>query len=108
MPCSCVAAELFADTPTLPRGMPQRLIAAFLLLLVLLLSWGCSTLDEKQRAWIFQPSDRAWGSSADEAEGMDDVWIDFKSRVTGEPSRLHGLWLEADRPRTDDPVLLYL
>ena len=30
-----------------------------------LLTLGCATLDEKQRAWIFQPSDRAWGGSAD-------------------------------------------
>jgi alpha-beta hydrolase superfamily lysophospholipase len=39
---------------------------------------------------------------------MDDVWIEFPSRVTGEPSRLHGLWLESDHPRADEPVLLYL
>jgi len=88
--------------------MPHRLIAAALLLVVLLFSWGCSALDENQRAWIFQPSDRAWGSSAEEAEGMDDVWIDFPSRVTGQPSRLHALWLEAEHPRADEPVLLYL
>jgi hypothetical protein len=27
--------------------------------LAALLTLGCATLDEKQRAWIFQPSDRA-------------------------------------------------
>ncbi len=77
-------------------------------LLAGLLTFGCSTLDEKQREWIFQPSDRAWGGSAHLAEGMDDVWIEFDSRVTGGPVKLHGLWLAADKPRADAPVLLYL
>ncbi|HSW20537.1 MAG TPA: alpha/beta fold hydrolase [Ramlibacter sp.] len=72
------------------------------------LSLGCSTLDEKQRAWIFQPSDSSWGGSAALAEGMDSVWIDFPSRVTGEPVRLHGLWLAADEPAPGAPVMLYL
>ncbi|MCJ0762598.1 alpha/beta hydrolase [Variovorax terrae] len=69
---------------------------------------GCATLDEKQRTWIFQPSDRAWGNLT--AEGMDDVWIEFPSQVSGQPAKLHGLWLaaadEATRPAA--PVLLYL
>ncbi len=65
---------------------------------------GCATLDERQRAWIFQPSDRSWGGLT--AEGMDDVWIDFKSEATGQPVKLHGLWVAAERP--DAPVLLYL
>ncbi|MBX3586846.1 MAG: alpha/beta fold hydrolase [Ramlibacter sp.] len=70
---------------------------------------GCATLDEKQRAWIFQPSDRAWGGTASLAEGMDDVWISFTSKVTGEPVKLHGLWLPADGPASPQtPVLLYL
>jgi alpha-beta hydrolase superfamily lysophospholipase len=69
--------------------------------LVALLAGGCSTLDERQREWIFQPSDRSWGNSEAMTEGMDHVWIDFKSNVTGEPARLHGLWLGT-------PVLLYL
>ncbi|HZY19545.1 MAG TPA: alpha/beta fold hydrolase [Ramlibacter sp.] len=86
----------------------KRVLAATLVLLTALLSWGCATLDEKQRAWIFQPSDRAWGGSASYAEGMDDVWIAFDSRVTGSPAKLHGLWLEADDVRADTPVLLYL
>ena len=57
--------------------------------LVALLAGGCSTLDERQREWIFQPSDRSWGNSEAMTEGMDHVWIDFKSNVTGEPARLH-------------------
>ena len=72
------------------------------------LSLGCSTLDEQQRTWIFQPSDKSWAGAADAAEGMEDVWIDFPSQISGEPARLHALWLEADSPAPDTPVLLYL
>jgi hypothetical protein len=39
------------------------------------------------------------------AEGMDDVWMS-STRATGQPTRLHGLWLAAERPGA--PVLLYL
>lgn len=69
---------------------------------------GCGTLDEKQRAWIFQPSDRSWGGSAALAQDMDDVWIEFDSKVTGAPAKLHGLWLAARHRAGDGPVLLYL
>ena len=86
----------------------RRLLPALLAVLMLLLTWGCSTLDEQQRNWIFQPSDRAWGGSASAAEGMDQVWITFDSKATAQPAKLHGLWLEADHPRADTPVLLYL
>ena len=72
------------------------------------LTVGCTTLDQRQREWIFQPGDRAWGGSASYAEGMQDVWIEFPSQVTGRPSRLHGLWLPADERADDGPVLLYL
>jgi alpha-beta hydrolase superfamily lysophospholipase len=73
-----------------------------------LLAGGCSTLDERQREWIFQPSDRSWGNSEAMTEGMEHVWIDFQSNVTGEPARLHGLWLGSAPESTDTPVLLYL
>jgi alpha-beta hydrolase superfamily lysophospholipase len=76
--------------------------------LVAFLAGGCSTLDERQREWIFQPSDRSWGNSEAMTEGMDQVWIDFKSSVTGEPARLHGLWLGSAPESVDTPVLLYL
>ncbi|MFN3495828.1 MAG: alpha/beta hydrolase [Hydrogenophaga sp.] len=71
---------------------------------------GCSTLDERQRQWIFQPSDRSWYGGTMAAEGMPDVWIDYTSQLTGEPVRLHGLWAEHDNfhKRPDAPVLLYL
>ena len=73
-----------------------------------LLAAGCSTLDERQREWIFQPSDRSWGNTAAMTAGMQDVWIDYQSTVTGQPARLHGLWL-GDAPMTPDrPVMLYL
>jgi alpha-beta hydrolase superfamily lysophospholipase len=74
-----------------------------LLALTAALVAGCSTLDERQRAWIFQPSDRSWGGSVEAARDMDDVWIEFESRITGRTTQLHGLWLEADKP-----ILLYL
>jgi pimeloyl-ACP methyl ester carboxylesterase len=73
-----------------------------------LLTVGCATLDERQREWIFQPGDRSWGGSASLADGMEDVWIAFPSKVTGEETRLHGLWLPADHGAQDGPVLLYL
>ena len=77
------------------------------ILFAVLVSLGCVTLGEQQRAWIFQPSDRSWGSTAELAEGMEDVWIDFDSKVTGTPAKLHGLWLPAEHaPRA--PVLLLL
>ncbi len=69
---------------------------------------GCSTLDERQREWIFQPSDRSWSNSATHTAGMQDVWIDFRSSVSGEQTRLHGLWLGADSSAPDRPVMLYL
>ncbi|RYF74171.1 MAG: alpha/beta fold hydrolase, partial [Comamonadaceae bacterium] len=73
-----------------------------------LLAGGCSSLDERQRQWIFQPSDRSWGNSAAMTQGMDDVWIDFKSPSTGEATRLHGLWYGDAPTSPDTPVMLYL
>jgi alpha-beta hydrolase superfamily lysophospholipase len=67
---------------------------------------GCTTLDEQQRRWIFQPSDRTWSAGLAAAEGMEDVWIGFDSREADQPVKLHGLWLP--QPRADAPVLLYL
>jgi alpha-beta hydrolase superfamily lysophospholipase len=89
-------------TPSFRRasiGLLLSLIVAGTLL-------GCGTLDEKQRAWIFQPSKSTWGGSARAAEGMDDVWIDFQSAEAGQPVRLNALWLA--QPQADAPVLLYL
>ena len=86
----------------------------FLLLLALLAAFalvtGCATLDEKQRGWIFQPSDRSWWRGDEAAQGMSDVWVDFSSRETGQPVKLHGLWLaHPDLARNPTaPVMLYL
>ncbi|MES2910322.1 MAG: alpha/beta fold hydrolase [Pseudomonadota bacterium] len=95
------------------KKLHLRLLLAFLAAFALLT--GCATLDEKQRAWIFQPSDRTWSGGLMAAEGMDDVWIDYKAKkgaLTGGddyPVRLHGLWLEADKPASGkSPVMLYL
>ena len=81
------------------RRIALALIATFGLLA------GCATLDEQQRKWIFQPSDRSWGGGA-AAEGMSDVWIAFTSQETGAAAKLHGLWLP--QTRADAPVMLYL
>ena len=88
--------------------MKRTHLLAASLALASLLSVGCSTLDERQRAWIFQPGDRSWGGSAALAEGMQDVWISFPSKVTGEDAKLHGLWLPAEQRPDTAPVLLYL
>ncbi|MDO8755960.1 MAG: alpha/beta hydrolase, partial [Polaromonas sp.] len=82
------------------------LLAATALALGFAVLAGCSTLDERQRAWIFQPSDRSWNGGLAAAEGMDDVWIDFKTASGGKPARLHGLWLAGEQPQA--PILLYL
>jgi uncharacterized protein len=97
------------------------LLTALLLALTIALFSGCAALDERQRAWIFQPSDRSWGSSGDAALGMDDVWIEFQSKASGSAVKLHGLWLaDADDRQSDSadtrgknlndasPVMLYL
>ena len=80
------------------------LLVAFVLLALGVIA-GCSTLDAKQREWIFQPSDRSWGG-AQSTKDMRDVWIAFQSDITHQPERLHGLWLP--HKRAGAPVLLYL
>ena len=86
----------------------KRLIA--LLLTALALLAGCATLDEQQRTWIFQPSDRSWAGGTYAAESMEDVWIDFTSTITDKPVKLHGLWAQNENftQRADAPVMLYL
>lgn len=86
----------------------RLLLAVTAAALSLGLTVGCATLDERQRSWIFQPSDRSWGGAAAYAQDMADVWIDFDSQVTGQPVKLHGLWLPAENATADSPVLLYL
>jgi alpha-beta hydrolase superfamily lysophospholipase len=88
--------------------MKRHLLMIFTAL-ALAVAAGCASLDEKQREWIFQPSDRSWSGGEAAARGMDDVWIDFASKTNGQPVRLHGLWLASDAPpAAGAPVLLYL
>ena len=85
----------------------RRLLALPLLVtLAIGLSAGCSTLDEQQRKWIFQPSDRTWWGGLAAAEGMQDVWINFHSSDADQQVKLHGLWLPQEDAAA--PVLLYL
>ena len=87
-----------------PRRPLRYALAAGLLLLAI---GGCTTLDEKQREWIFQPSTQTWYGAGAAAEGMSEVWIEFNSReAAGAPVKLHALWLA--QPRADAPVMLYL
>lgn len=91
----------------------SRFIALLLWLPALMaafLTSGCSTLDERQRQWIFQPSDRSWSNSETLTQGMSDVWIDFHSASANKAVKLHGLWLPSARHDTQPPapVLLYL
>jgi hypothetical protein len=60
------------------KKLHLRLFSAFVTAFALLT--GCAALDEKQRAWIFQPSDRTWSGGLAAAEGMDDIWIDYKAK----------------------------
>ncbi|QCB45947.1 alpha/beta fold hydrolase [Hydrogenophaga sp. PAMC20947] len=86
----------------------KRLLILSLALAALLA--GCSSLDERQRAWIFQPSDRSWWRGEQAAAGMSDVWIDFTAEESGQPVKLHGLWLahESLGNNAQAPVMLYL
>jgi uncharacterized protein len=100
-------AGIVRTSPTMSSSPFRRLLWLAAVVAGLLAAMaGCATLDERQREWIFQPSDRTWWGGLAASEGLPDVWIDFTSAETGEPVRLHGLW--ADQPRDDAPVLLYL
>ena len=88
--------------------MKGRPLTRWLLVAVLALASlaGCSTLDEQQRKWIFQPTDRTWWGGAQSAEGMKNVWIEFASAEEKQAVKLHGLWLP--QARSDAPLMLYL
>jgi alpha-beta hydrolase superfamily lysophospholipase len=57
---------------------------------------------------IFQPSNATWGSASDLADEMQEVWIPFASKVTGEAAKLDGLWAASEGREGTGPVLLYL
>jgi alpha-beta hydrolase superfamily lysophospholipase len=86
----------------------KRLVITLLAAVAMLA--GCANLDERQRGWIFQPSDRSWGRGEEAAQGMQDVWVEFASTETGQPAKLHGLWVEHEdfQRKPEAPVLLYL
>ena len=66
---------------------------------------GCSSLEVQQRKWIFMPSQgQPWARA--NVDGMDDVWIEHRSTESGNPVKLHALWLAHDDPQA--PLLLYL
>ena len=78
--------------------------------LALAVTAGCATLDAKQREWIFQPSDRAWGG-AQSTDDMQDVWIAFDSRATGKAEKLHRNFEDppflAREAKTEDEALAH-
>ena len=66
---------------------------------------GCSALHEKQGQWIFSPTDRTWGNTVELAAGMDEAFVEFDSKITGKPAKLHLLINGNDAAK---PMLLYL
>ena len=96
--------------PAWGLGRVGLLRLALLMVLTVALLAGCAALDQRQRLMIFQPSDRSWSGGTYAAQGMEDVWIEFQSRVTNDPVRLHGLWTGDSNTAsgTQRPILLYL
>jgi fermentation-respiration switch protein FrsA (DUF1100 family) len=88
-----------------PVRRALRRARALLLAGLALAGTACGSLDERQRAWIFQPTKATWGGALAAAEGLEEVWIDYRS-IEGGSVRLNALWL--DQPRADAPLLLYL
>ena len=87
--------------------MKKRWILASTAIATMALTTGAVALDAKQRQWIFQPSDRAWGGSNRDMSGLEDIWIPLtESKAGGEKKKLHALWMPAASPNA--PVMLYL
>jgi hypothetical protein len=70
------------------------------------LASGCATLDEQQRRWILMPTERSLQWYGGPTDGMEEHWIEFRSKASGEPVKLHALWHPHER--ADAPVALYL
>ena len=66
---------------------------------------GCQSLEVQQRKWIFMPSTAQPWSEA-QTLGMQDVWIEHESPLSGTRIKLHALWLAGEVAQA--PVLLYL
>lgn len=96
----------YRTPPATRSGAAGRwVLGLMLLLLTPALLLGHTTLDERQREWIFQPSDRTWGG-AESVPGMEEVWIEYGSSETRSAVKLNGLWLA--QPVADAPALLLL
>ena len=78
-------------------------IAAFLGIAILA---GCASLETKQGQWIFNPSERTWGDTAQAATSMQDAWIEYESALTGKSVKLHALLHPSSEPKA--PMLLFL
>jgi alpha-beta hydrolase superfamily lysophospholipase len=85
-----------------PVRKPLRLAAAVFAGVAALA--GCAAFETKQGEWIFNPSERSWGSSA-VATTMRDEWIEFESTISGRAARLH---VQVTGDVGEQPVLLYL
>jgi uncharacterized protein len=85
--------------------LKRLIISSVLLMSTSVALVGCATLEQKQGQWIFNPTQANWGGAA-AAEGMQEVWIPYTSRIDQQAVKLHGLWLAADKANA--PVLLYL
>jgi hypothetical protein len=75
----------------------KRWLIIFSIALTTAIMAGCATLDEQQRSWIFQPSDKSWGGSSKLARSMTDTWVEYDSTITHERVKLHGLWWPTDQ-----------
>ena len=105
MPMSILRTASFSGRHQLIR----RLLAAALTGAALLA--GCTTLELQQRKWIFRAVPAATSTPAElarfaQSHGMEDAWIEHRSKVSERDIRLHGLW--APHEEADAPVLLYL
>lgn len=83
-----------------PRWLLRGAVAALATLA------GVTSLEVQQRRWIFQAGLANNTARTQAGVGLHERWIEFESQVSGEPVRLHALWLPQDR--ADAPVLLYL
>jgi uncharacterized protein len=81
-----------------------RLLASVLISTTVLA--GCASLDTRQGQWIFNPTDRVWGDTAQAASGMQDAWISYDSALKGKSVKLHALLSPSDNANA--PVMLYL
>ena len=98
-----------ASAPSARNQLIRRLLAAALAAGALL--GGCTTLELQQRKWIFRAVPAATSTPAELAQfaqshGMEDAWIEHRSKVSDRLIRLHALW--APHEAADSPVLLYL